>query len=104
MQITLKANDEAPAYVDLKINDVALQDDVNTHKYYKRQLESYDFREIANFEDSLYYVFTRMELEAKRIELEDKLSCRGLMHYNDYVGILNILKQLNYIDEDDRGN
>lgn len=58
---------------------------------------------IANFEEQFVSVFKRKHLEAKLKKLEFQLSSGSLMLYEDYKSRIEILKQLKYVDEENRG-
>lgn len=58
---------------------------------------------IANFEEQFVTVFRRKHLEAKLKNLEFQLSSGSLMLYDDYKSRIEILKQLKYVDEENRG-
>lgn len=59
---------------------------------------------IANFEEQFVSVFKRKHLEAKLKKLEFQLSSGSLMLYEDYKSRIEILKQLKYVDEENRVN
>lgn len=54
---------------------------------------------MANFEQEFAPVFDRKQLEAKQAELRFKMSNQNLTLYPEYQYKLEILKRLNYIDE-----
>lgn len=58
--------------------------------------------EISNFEEQFEIVFNRNELENKKMELQLQLSDKGLSLYPDYTNAVALLKDLGYIDNDNR--
>lgn len=54
---------------------------------------------VANFEQEFAPVFDRKQLEAKQAELKFKMSDQNLALYPEYQYKLEILKRLNYIDD-----
>lgn len=55
--------------------------------------------DVANFEQEFSPVFDRRQLEAKQKELKFKMSNQNLSLYPEYQYKLEILKRLNYIDD-----
>lgn len=62
----------------------------------------YACSKILNFEEQLEVVFERSELESKRNKLQLKLSDEGLSLYPEYTNAVALLKDLGYIDNDER--
>lgn len=60
-------------------------------------------REILNFEEQFEIVYERSELESKKNKLQLKLSDEGLSLYPEYTNAVALLKNLGYIDNDERG-
>ncbi|KAJ8924217.1 hypothetical protein NQ315_007008 [Exocentrus adspersus] len=89
--------------VDLKVNDPEL---------YRNLLEMYNLKDkiidqlpntqIPNFEQQFMTVFRRQFLEDKKKNLEFKLSNASLLLYPDYENRIALLKQLNYVDNQNR--
>lgn len=90
--------------VDIKVNDPDL---------YRNILEMYNLKDkiidhlpstqIPNFEQQFTTVFTRQFLDEKKKNLEFKLSNASLLLYPDYENRIALLKQLNYVDNQNRG-
>lgn len=59
--------------------------------------------EIVNFEEQFEVVYERSELESERNKLQLKLSDEGLSLYPEYTNAVALLKDLGYIDNDERG-
>ncbi|KAG6800914.1 helicase SKI2W [Apis mellifera caucasica] len=59
-------------------------------------------REILNFEEQFEIVYERSELESKKNKLQLKLSDEGLSLYPEYTNAVALLKDLGYIDNDER--
>lgn len=57
------------------------------------------YTKISNFEQEFRPVFDRQQLEAKQAELKFKMSNQNLALYPEYQYKLEILKRLNYIDD-----
>lgn len=57
------------------------------------------YTKLANFEQEFAPIFDRKQLEAKQSELKFKMSNQNLALYPEYQYKLEILKRLNYVDE-----
>lgn len=69
----------------------------------KAKLNDMRCMEIPNFEEQFRPVFERNQLEDKKRQLQLKLSDEGMALYPDYLNMVALLKQLRYIDNDERG-
>lgn len=65
----------------------------------KKVDELLPYTKIANFEQEFAPVFDRKQLEAKQAELRFKMSNQSLTLYPEYQYKLEVLKRLNYIDD-----
>ncbi|GAB1863836.1 Helicase SKI2W [Camponotus japonicus] len=68
----------------------------------KAKLNDMKCIEIPNFEEQFRPVFERNQLEDKKRQLQLKLSDEGMALYPDYLNMVALLKQLKYIDSDER--
>ncbi|KZC06330.1 Helicase SKI2W, partial [Dufourea novaeangliae] len=88
-------------YTEMSLNYDA---DVKIKHLLQLKKTVYDMKctEISNFEEQFEIVFERSELESKRKKLQLKLSDEGLSLYPEYTNAVNLLKELRYIDNDER--
>lgn len=86
-------------FVNFKQEFKMIQDlDLIVHQR-KKMEELLPHTQIANFEQEFAPVFDRKQLEAKQAELRFKMSNQNLILYPEYQYKLEILKRLNYIDD-----
>lgn len=85
------------------INKIDLKPEEKKLKELKHILNCYSIAEVDNFEEHFQESFYRKELEEKKKELLIKLSDEQLRDYPDYINRVNILKDLGYIDQNERG-
>lgn len=90
-------------YVELTLNNPAMHTQLTYMYNLVHKLSEYKCTEVPDFEEQFEKVFLRNELERQRADLRLKLSAEGLALYPEYVNRVNILKDLGYIDTDDRG-
>lgn len=95
---SLKSDKKLP-FVNFKQEYKMVQDlDLIAHQ--RRQLdELLPHTKIANFEQEFGPVFDRKQLEAKQAELRFKMSSQSLTLYPEYQYKLEVLKRLNYVDD-----
>jgi superfamily II RNA helicase len=108
IKITLEVHENSSVilpYIELKRSDFylqqkdkLLQDKGNELSIFKDKIES-----IPNFEDKFYKIFKQKELEQKKQELLSKLSVKNFENYSEYESRVKVLKELNYIDNEDQG-
>lgn len=92
--VELRPNDFELQRKDLLIHQVG-----NVLQSLRTQLVSFE-----NFENEFDQVFKHKKLQQKRQELLKKLSDEYLSNYPEYEGRVKVLRELKYIDEEDRGN
>lgn len=107
-KISLEANENEAALlpcVELKLNNfeqqrknITLHDTGNKISSITNKLTSE-----PNFEEEFEQVFKHKELQQKKQELLKSLSDEYLGNYPEYESRLNVLRELNYIDHEDRG-
>ncbi|XP_063988290.1 superkiller complex protein 2 [Diachasmimorpha longicaudata] len=68
----------------------------------QKQIHDVKAIDIPNFEEHFEEVFARNELETRRRNLQFQLSDESMALYPEYVNRVEVLKQLGYIDTDDR--
>lgn len=86
-------------FVNFK-QDLKMVDDLELIAVYRKKLEqTLSCTNVANFEQEFAPVFDRKQLEAKQKELKFKMSNQNLTLYPEYQYKLEILKRLNYIDD-----
>ncbi|XP_076748700.1 superkiller complex helicase subunit twister [Xylocopa sonorina] len=88
-------------YIKMKLNyDISMK---VQHLYsLKTNVSDMKCTEMLNFEEHFKIVFERSELENKKNKLQLKLSDEGLSLYPDYTNAVAFLKDLGYIDNDER--
>ena len=81
--------------------------DVDRKLYYlfdlKDAVDNVKCTEMINFEEQFEAVYKRSELESEKNKLQLKLSDEGLSLYPEYANAVALLKDLGYIDNDERG-
>lgn len=97
---TIAKSDKAKVqFINFKQEYKMVQDlDLIAH-HRKRVDELLPHTRIANFEQEFAPVFDRKQLEAKQAELRFKMSNQSLTLYPEYQYKLEVLKRLNYIDD-----
>lgn len=86
-------------FIDFK-REFNMMQDLDLIALHRRRLEELlKYTKMANFEHEFAPVFDRKQLEAKQAELKYKMSNQNLALYPEYQYKLEILKRLNYIDE-----
>lgn len=85
------------------INKIDLKPEEKKLNNLKRIINSSSVTQVNNFEQQFGDAFYRKELEEKKKELMIKLSDEQLRDYPDYINRVNILKELGYIDQNERG-
>lgn len=90
-------------YVQLTLNNPDMLTRLKYMYHLIERLTEFNCTQIPDFEEQFQKVFLRNEMERKRADLRLKLSAEGLALYPEYVNRVNILKDLGYIDTDDRG-
>lgn len=78
--------------------------EANLHHICQKLQEIQDrLGDMPNLEEEFYQVFKYKELEQKKYELLKGLSDECLGNYREYEQRLAVLKELDYIDREDRG-
>ena len=90
-------------FVVLVTNNPELRMRVNYVNTLEQKLASLSSCLVHDFEEQLKLIYSRNQMERTRADLKLKLSAEGLALYPEYVNRVNILKDLGYIDRDDRG-
>ncbi|KAJ8672979.1 hypothetical protein QAD02_004240 [Eretmocerus hayati] len=106
-KISLGINDDSTVilpYVELKLNNIELHGKDLMLNEVARSLMAIKDRIIStpNFEEEFHQVFINKELQQKKQELMNKLSDAYLSNYPEYESRVKVLKELNYIDHEDR--
>lgn len=96
---SLKSEKSKIPFVNFKQEFKMIQDlDLITH--HRRKMEELlPHTKIANFEQEFAPVFDRKQLEAKQAELRFKMSHQSLILYPEYQYKLEVLKRMNYVDD-----
>lgn len=68
----------------------------------KEAVDNMKCTEMINFEEQFEVVYERSELESEKNKLQLKLSDEGLSLYPEYANAVALLKDLGYIDNDER--
>ncbi|XP_043272709.1 helicase SKI2W [Venturia canescens] len=89
-------------YVQSTLNNPNMRTQLNYMYNLVAKLSKFNCTQVPDFEEQFEKVFLRNELERERADLRLKLSAEGLALYPEYINRVNILKDLNYIDTDDR--
>lgn len=77
-----------------------MQQDLELISHHRKAVnELLPHTKIANFEQEFAPIFDRKQIEKKQAELRFKMSSKGLTLYPEYEYKLEILKRLNYIDD-----
>ncbi|XP_017891371.1 helicase SKI2W [Ceratina calcarata] len=88
-------------YTEMKMNyDVDMK--VKTLLDLKKAVYAMTCSKMLNFEEQFEVVFERSELESKKNKLQLKLSDEGLSLYPEYTNAVALLRDLGYIDNDER--
>lgn len=105
MTISLNASRDPTVlqpYTEMKMNfDVDMK--VQHLLELKKAVYDIKYTDILNFEEHFETVFERNELESKKKKLQLELSDEGLSLYPEYTNAVALLKDLGYIDNDERG-
>lgn len=105
MTLSLNANRDPAVlqpYTEMKLNyDL----EMNMQRLLDLKKAVYDMKcmEISNFEEQFEIVFDRNELENKKKMLQLKMSDEALSLYPEYTNAVALLKELGYIEHDERG-
>lgn len=105
MTLSLKAYRDSSVlqpYLQMRMNyDI----DMKLNHLCELEKAMYDINctEIVSFEEHFEVVYERSELESERNKLQLKLSDEGLSLYPEYTNAVALLKDLGYIDNDERG-
>lgn len=98
-QKTFKDDKSKQQFVNIK-QDYKMVQDLDLITLHRKKVDSLlSHTKIANFEQEFAPVFDRKQLEAKQAELRFKISHQSLTLYPEYQYKLEILKRLNYIDD-----
>lgn len=95
----IKENKTKLQFVNLTTEFNILQDWEYLKLARKKVDELLPYTKISNFEQEFRPVFDRKQLEAKQAELKFKMSNQNLALYPEYQYKLEVLKRLNYIDD-----
>ena len=104
MTLSLNANRDPTVlqpYTEMTLNyDL----DMNVQRLLDLKKAVYDMKcmEISNFEEQFEIVFDRNELENKKKMLQLKMSDEALSLYPEYTNAVALLKELGYIEHDER--
>ena len=92
-------------YAELKLNKFELQtEDIKLHETGKLLLPlKEEILSFSNFEEEFDQVFKHKELQQKKLELLKALSDEYLGNYPEYESRVKVLRELKYIDHEDRG-
>lgn len=89
---------------DFHINDIDLREKILLLENSKKKLDAHlNYTKIANFQEQFAIVYKRKYLEEKVELLKFKISHRSLTLYPEYINRIEVLKQLRYIDDQNRG-
>lgn len=112
-KLTLLANASTNSTNKLEYLHYTIDLKINNPELYRSILEMYNLKDkiidhlpstqIPNFEQQFTTVFTRQFLDEQKKNLEFKLSNASLLLYPDYENRISLLKQLNYVDNQNRG-
>ncbi|XP_012275603.1 helicase SKI2W [Orussus abietinus] len=104
LMFSLKIRDQSnsTSFVKLNISHPDLLDRCKYAERLKKRLSTMKCIKAANFEIDFQEVFKRKQLEKLMNDIRFRLSDESLFHYSDYMNRVQILKDLKYIDEDDR--
>lgn len=104
MTLSLKAYRDSSVlqpYLQMRMNyDVDMK--LNHLCELEKAMYNINCTEIVNFEEHFEVVYERSELESERNKLQLKLSDEGLSLYPEYTNAVALLKDLGYIDNDER--
>lgn len=89
-------------YVELTLSQPQLIPRLRYLSILTSQIDTAGISNVPNLELHFDQVFERHELERKRRDLKFHLSDESMALYPDYVNRVNVLKELGYIDSDDR--
>lgn len=89
---------------DFHISDLDLTEEIKMLDVKKKNLDLHvNFTKIANFSEQFAIVYKRKHLEEKVEHLSFMISHRSLTLYPEYLSRIEVLKELNYIDDQNRG-
>lgn len=95
----IKSQKQKLEFVNFR-QDLKMAQDLELIAVYRKKLEkTLPCTNVGNFEQEFAPVFDRKQLEAKQKELKFKMSNQNLSLYPEYQYKLEILKRLNYIDD-----
>ncbi|XP_011306094.1 helicase SKI2W [Fopius arisanus] len=89
-------------YVQASVSDPELLKRTQYLTRLHRQIQDMKVTEISNLPEHFEEVFARKELERRRRDLLFQLSDESMALYPEYVSRVEVLKELGYIDTDDR--
>lgn len=96
---TIKSKKQKLQFINFK-SELKMIQDLDLIQLYRNKVNaSLKCTQLANFEQEFAPVFGRKQLEAKQAELKFKMSNQNLALYPEYQYKLEILKRLNYIDD-----
>ena len=92
-------------YIELKLTVFELQrKDIQLHESGKLlHSVKHKINDTPNFEEEFDKVFEYKELQEKKQEFLKKLSDKSLANYSEYESRISVLRELKYIDNEDRG-
>lgn len=90
-------------YAETKLHELNLQLEEETLNAAKRLLDEVDGIEWSTFEEQFNVIFRRKDLEEKQKNLMVQLSDEYLRDYPEYISRVAVLKELGYIDQEERG-
>lgn len=96
---SLKSDKAKIPFINFK-QEYKMVQDLDLIAHHRKQMEQLlSHTKIANFEQEFAPVFDRKQLEAKQADLRFKMSNQSLTLYPEYQYKLDVLKRLNYIDD-----
>lgn len=99
LHVAIKSKKQKLQFVNFK-SELKMIQELDLIQLYRNKVNAaMPCTKIANFEQEFAPVFDRKQLEAKQAELKFKMSNQNLALYPEYQYKLEILKRLNYIDD-----
>lgn len=96
---SLKSDKAKIPFINFK-QEYKMVQDLDLIAHHRKKMEQLlPHTKIANFEQEFAPVFDRKQLEAKQADLRFKMSNQSLTLYPEYQYKLDVLKRLNYIDD-----
>lgn len=91
-------------YLTFAVKDITLSQQVDYLNAKKKDLVAQiKCTKIANFEEQFYTIFKRKRLEEKLEHLKFSMSSRSLSLYPEYMYRIDVLRQLEHINDQNRG-